>query len=130
MKTGAVPVQLYDRRAEKRLLWLTFSAIVEPEIRAAKIAIWLTPRITTRTNSRNGCCANQIRNRNAVRLTRRLVGEGHLGSNPASLRGQGSILRHECLPPYWVCFEQSLLGPFQHKPAAGALGRDAQTIGQ
>ena len=48
---------------------------------------------------RNPCWANQIRDRNAVHLKMRLVGEGDLGSSTSSFRGQGSILRHDGLPP-------------------------------
>ena len=46
----------------------------------------------------------------------RLVGEEYLGTSSARFRPQGGILRHEDFPPYWVCFEQSFLGLFQHKP--------------
>ena len=57
-KTTAVPVQVYGRRAEKRLLCLTFSAIVEPEIRAAEIAIGPASGYPEWNASRNGCWAN------------------------------------------------------------------------
>ena len=58
-KTTAVPVQVYGRRAEKRLLWLTFSAIAESVNRASEIAIGPAAGLPEWNDLRNGCWANQ-----------------------------------------------------------------------
>ena len=58
-KTTAVPVQVYGRRAEKRLLCLTFSAIVEPINRVAEIAIGPAAGRPEWNALRNGYWANQ-----------------------------------------------------------------------
>ena len=47
-----------------------------------------------------------------------LVDEENLGSHLLRLVHQGGILRHEGLPLGCVGFEQTLLGPFQHKSQA------------
>ena len=53
-------MQVYGRRAEKRLLWLTFSAIEEPENRASEIAIGPAAGLPEWNGLHNDPYANQI----------------------------------------------------------------------
>ena len=79
-KTTAVPVQLYGRRAEKRLLCLTFSAIVEPINRVAEIAIGPAAGRPEWNALRNGYYANQAA-QGTVRIIVRQISDlvdGHI----------------------------------------------------
>ena len=75
-KTTAVPVQVYGRRAEKRLLWLTFSAIAESVNRASEIAIGPAAGLPEWNDLRNGCWTNQTEHQNGSRARQLWPSEG------------------------------------------------------
>ena len=60
-------MQVYGRRAEKRLLWLTFSAIAESENRAAEIAIGPAVGRPDWNDLRNTGCVKQLCRRSPCR---------------------------------------------------------------
>ena len=106
-KTGAVPVQLYGRRDEKRLRRLTFSAIMGSESRAAEIAIGPAAGRPGRPAGRNGCWANQIQYQSGSAARQRWASDVKNGVNLTGCR-RGRIDNGGC----WLDVNISMVLPY------------------